>query len=297
MLKSRILNLYKTAKILTGIKNANRDYLILIALSGIGDVCYSLSVVEALKKETGKKLLFVTGQYTLSLRRYYSAIDKTITLTPDEERILKSFFTERPNHYIYNRFSQKISLFYCFPLTEVTYRRLSKNNSNYIDILSETFNIKQRKPTYPKIKKEENFIFPFDNPDKTVIINPYSNSLNFKSNEIFTKIIGSLKAKGYCVYTNISGNQTALHGTSELRCTLDELYLLSKEVKLFVSIRSGITDFCISSAGNFLVLYDNSWNGNFRKAYKLSSWKTESSVYEFDYSDTEQILNIIEKIC
>ena len=289
--------LFRVSEKIIRLKISHPDSILFIALSGIGDVCYSLSVLDKLKKERNKKVVLLTSEYTSYLGGCYASVDETVVLTPEEECAFRRVFNKADGIFVYNKISLKTGIFNCFPLTEKSYNKLKKENKSYIRILSEAVGKKDTKPAYPVVKSEIAAKVFFENPEKTVLINPGSNSLSFDNNDIFIKITDALISKGYTVYTNVVGDQKALPHTVQLRCSIEELYALSKEVKLFVSIRSGIVDFCISSGGSFLVLYDDSWNGDFKRAYTLHSWKTDSLIYELDYRDTDEILKTIDIHC
>lgn len=291
----RFIYFFKVIKKIFKLKTTYRNHLIIIAVSGIGDTCYGLSFLNELKKLMKKKALLLTTEYTSFLGECYKSVDKTITLKPDEASAFISFFNKSKNIFIYNKMSLKTGIVNCFPLTEKTYNLLNKKTMNYIEILSSSISeSKQLLPEYPCVKKEIFAEDYFENPDRTIIINPSSNSLKFNSNDIFIKIINVLKTKGYSVYTNVVGTQKPLPNTMKLNCSSKELYFLSQQTKLFISIRSGIIDFCISNGGNYLILYDNTWNGNFNKAYTLHSWKTNSRICEFNFKDTDEIIKKIE---
>ena len=288
-----------TKKVIS-LKRKNRDSLIFFALSGLGDVCYCLSVAKALKNQGGKKMVLFTNEYLYPLVRCYSFIDEVNVLSAEDIDLIKKASEEFSNVFVYNKLSKITGVFVCNPLTEDMYENLSKNSgeSNYIEILQKYVFSKPELLAYPVIEKSELNELDFNCHEKTVIINPFSNSLSLKDESVYSEIIGLLKSKGYTVYTNIINNQKPLCGTLELRCNLIELYNLSKRVKLFVSIRSGILDFCIGSGGKFLVLYNGDiWQGNFKKAYSLTGWKTDSAVFEFDCCQKEKIIEAINKIC
>lgn len=289
--------LFRVSEKIVRLKNSHPDSIIFIALSGIGDACYSFSVLDELKKERNRRVVLLTSEYTSYLGECYASVDETIVLTPEEENAFRRVFNRADGIFVYNKISLKAGIFNCFPLTEKSYSKLKKDNKSYIQILSEAVGRKDIKPAYPTVKSKitaEDF---FENPEKTVVINPGSNSLSFDNNDIFIKITDALISEGYTVYTNVVGDQKPLPHTVQLRCSIEELYALSKEVKLFVSIRSGIVDFCISSGGSFLVLYDDSWNGDFKRAYTLHSWKTDSLIYELDYRETDEILKTVDNHC
>jgi len=152
----------------------------------------------------------------------------------------------------------------------------SQINSTYIDflekgIIGEKFNI-----TYPvmsnKLLQKEK--------QKYIILNPYSNSMEIKNINVWDKIVEYARKEGYVVYTNTIKNQHEISGTIKMNCSFIEMYEKVKNAVMFVSIRSGIVDFTISTGTpHYIIYYDNNdkcLDYNMKAVYPLSQWRTGS---------------------
>ena len=137
----------------------------------------------------------------------------------------------------------------------------------------------------------------FDNEkNRIVIINPYSNSVRGFDLSVFEKIAENLKRRGYYVFTNVITGQQPIVGTAALNCSINELYNICKQIPLFVSVRSGIVDFCISSDVNLFILHFNKNKmllHDFYKVCQLSAWGKMNAT-EYFYDNDEHILNVFD---
>jgi hypothetical protein len=90
-------------------------------------------------------------------------------------------------------------------------------------------------------------------------------------------IITHLLTLGFRLYTNTPKNEAPISGTQSLSCSIEDLFFLSKKASLFISVRSGILDFIVSSGCPIIsLLNSNSQNIH----YPLSSWKTKDRIDE-----------------
>ena len=99
---------------------------------------------------------------------------------------------------------------------------------------------------------------------------------------------------GYVVFTNVVGQQEAVKGSHELRCSIYELYSIACQISLIVSVRSGIIDLLIPSGISMFVLYDTSDNF-MREAYRLDGWNSECKIHEAFIDTPDDIKSIPEK--
>lgn len=280
---------------LTSLKLHYKDSLVFIAASGIGDLCYALSFIEDIKAKTNKKVVALTREYTCEALSAFPAVDKIIIMKSKDADFFYNCELPEKMRPVFNGYSLKQGVFICTPLTEDIYDYIKNGKTNYIDILKESLaELEPTHITYPVVPDIDIGRFSFSDINKTVIINPYSNSLSVEKTDLFEKIAMLLNNKGYSVYTNTVGNQKAVEGTQRLECTLSELYNISGQCAAFISIRSGILDFMIGNGGRYISIYDTAWNNKFMEAYSLKGWNTESSVYEFLFSRENELLRFID---
>ncbi len=289
----------KAEAILSEVRCRYNGYLIFIAMSGIGDICYCLSAVEEIKRISGKKVLVITREYTSELLKFYNCVDEVIVLEDDDTKSFRALMSLQKEKSVFNKESMKSGLFFCHPLTEESYASIINKEKNYIDIIRKSIKTSGTDfpVTYPCVPEPMLEKFSFDDLSKAVIINPYSFSLDVDNSAIYGKIVSLLTAKGYTVYTNITEEQRPLDSTLPLKCSLQEIYHITKKARLFISIRSGIVDFSVSNNGTFIVLYNDEKSKWFRDAYSLDGWMTDSSIHEFDYKDEKAILDKINELC
>lgn len=284
---------------LSWIRYRYKEHLVFVALSGIGDICYCLSAIQEMKKNSQKKVLVITRKYTAELFSYYGDVDEVLVLNEKDAKAFQALTAMQKNKSVFNEKAKKSGLFFCHPLTEKTYKAINDKNKNYIDIIRNSVTVSETDfpVTYPIVPDVELEKFGFSYLSKTVIINPYSNSLEIHNPNLYKRMVSFLNDEGYQVYTNVTGNQKALEKTTPLICSLKELYHITQRAHLFISIRSGIVDFSINNNGKFIVLYNDETEGWFRDAYSLSGWKTQSVVYEFDHRENEEIMHKIKELC
>lgn len=295
----RNIRAYFATKKLRAFAKKYPDYIIFVATAGLGDICYALSYLDAMKAKTGKKVLVMVSSYAKELISFYKGIDLQYDLSKREYKLYKELPTTSLGQSVFNNRNVRSNIYTCeawcfFPfrtlrLLDVDFFQIIRR-ANY-ELLDDDLKI-----TYPVVPKCNLNYFNIVNWENTILINPHSNFLNTDP-EIFDTIVQILHNKGYDVYTNVSSVYgKILDGTKPLQCNLIELFNILKRIKLFVSVRSGILDFSISSGGNYLVIYDWEEDGLFRKAYNLNDWKTNSIVTEFDNHQKSEIYRFVESL-
>ena len=273
-----------------------REYTVFFALSGIGDICYCFYALNSIKAFHKKKIAVFTKPQYSEFINCFKEIDEVVLL---EDDLIDVFcMLENEEEFSFSDcFDTSKHIFYCSALKEETYRQLflEKGNVNLNKLIQLECekHIKPFKPTFPEV--EEKNITSVSPDSKTIIINPYSNSMKLESLEPFQKIADNLNKKGYTLYTNVLKDQAELNGTKRLECSLSEFYNLCKKVGAVISIRSGIIDSCVGSGAEFIVLYKDMWNGLFKKAYSLEGWGSQSNIIELDLSD-EKLYEKIDNI-
>lgn len=280
------------------IQDQNREYVIFVAVQKLGDICYHFAFLNAIKNNTGKKILVMTTPYAKELVSFYPEIDKIIYI---EKRKVKGFTSLNFSRYIrkaFNNENVRNNLYTCNHWAYYPFRIMHLSGVNYFDILrSINYEIeKDVRLTYPTVPECDLSKYGIMDWNKIIIINPYSNFLNTDMS-LFLSISNLLIDKGYIVFTNTSSvYNKILPNTRPLSCNLQELYYITKYAKLFVSVRTGLLDFTISNCGRYLVIYDYDGIGLFKKAYCLNDWGTQSDVVEYESNQAEEIMSFIDSI-
>ena len=109
--------------------------------------------------------------------------------------------------------------------------------------------------------------------------------------ELWEMIADNLFLRGYIVYTNVMKHQKEVKDTKRLECSIIELYNICNEIPLFVSVRSGIIDFTISSRCDKVVIWymDSSISlKSLKNICNLDAWGITNvySIYHINKQDT-----------
>ncbi len=279
-------------------QNNYPDYLIFVAVEGLGDICYHMAFLKTLKEKFQKKIIVVCNPYSQLLVSLYPEVDKIIKLNKKRGKSYKIFTKSSFALQIYNNFNNRSNVYSCGHWQYYPFRVMHIPGVTLFDVIKcINYEIEDEMiMTYPQVPECDLTRFGIRDWNKTIIINPHSNFLN-TDYSIFQEIALKLVNKGYDVFTNVSSLYNApIEGTRALRCTLIELYNIVKRIRYFISVRSGILDFTVNSGGSFLVIYDYEENGLFKKAYSLTDWKTNSKIQEYESNQKELILKYVDTL-
>ena len=280
------------------IRRKNSDSIIFVATSGLGDICYALSYISALKKANNKKVLVVCSPYAKELLTFYPDIDEIICLTDKQTKYFKPLGNTFLARFHFNNKNNRIPVYTCDAWSFLPMRVVNLPNINFFDIINYV-NYELRgvgEIQYPIVPECDIEKFHIINWEKTIVINPHSNFLNTNSS-IFKKSASLLVAKGYQVFTNVSScYDKPIEGTAPLVCNLQEFYNIVKRIKCLISVRSGLLDYAVNCGGDFLVIYNKDNDGLFKKVYSLNYWKGRSLITEFDSDQEGEIYAYIERL-
>lgn len=96
------------------------------------------------------------------------------------------------------------------------------------------------------------------NLEKFVFISPEAQSCEMLNEDFWFELISQIKAKGYDVFMNLTGENFKLRNTSiykTCRLTFAEAFALARLSKKIISLRSGLTEFLIQTGVPMDVLY------------------------------------------
>ncbi len=266
-----------------------RNQIILLPNSAIGDTLYILSFLDSIEewaKKNNKEIIFFLSNRYKDIFESFSKPSMKIRI-----RFLKHLgfvhvfllMAERcKDHSLLNRFSRNKKIFLPIPnvykdnFVHISKPKGVRHQLAHILGIPLTPVSLHNLPAVP-VKSIADFE---KNKDKICVLNPYSYSM-YTSLPLFEKLAEELKKNGYIVYTNIVMGQKVIEGTFALDCDLSELYSISKQIPLIVSLRSGILDYLIPSDINMFVVY-NRWKVSFiqDEDYSLEEWQPKGFVYE-----------------
>ena len=275
------------------------DYIIFVAVQGIGDICYHFAYLRELKHRFNKKILVVSSSYSKELVSFYPEIDKLIYLSPKQSLYCKLLSYPHFACRLFNNGNTRNSIYTCNHWLFYSYRIMNIPNVTYLDVLrvvNYELGYDKFELTFPKVPDCDISHLGINDFEKTIILNPYSNSMILEE-EIFTNICLILQKKGYKVFTNVTPRfNKAIEGSKPILCSLNEFYTIVKKVKLVISIRSGLLDFAISAGGRMLVIYNVENSEQFRKAYCLNDWNTDSDIKEICNDQTELLYDFVNEL-
>lgn len=92
---------------------------------------------------------------------------------------------------------------------------------------------------------------------KTVILNPYANTILGKVSDQFWMLLASrLEKEGYFVYTDCGkGDKEAVPGTKAMTASLPELYYICKNIAGYIGLRSGLLDYVFFTGCRVVAVY------------------------------------------
>lgn len=283
------------------------DYIIFNGQCMIGDLCYALCYLDALKKESGKKAAVLTNGYTKGIAACFSGVDRIVTFTENE----RFAWIQLAGLHLPNGFNaMSADGAEPFHLIDWNIRAdVERDGSGLRDAsLPEMHRVFQyRLPetaemTYPDeaLIAEQASLSSYEPFRNAVILNPYALSMPIEGMMPFMEqLAAEWSGRGYTVYTNVVGEQECVRGTLPLRCSVYDFYFAAKVSACVVSARTGLLDFCIHNGARYLTLYKDAWDGRFFPMYTLEAWKTKSRICEMivpDTLDTEFLKKVNEAV-
>ena len=90
---------------------------------------------------------------------------------------------------------------------------------------------------------------------KAVVLSPYAKSVTTLPDNIWKDIVAGYAARGYQLFTNVSGDEEPLTGTIALRADLCEMKSILERAGTFIGIRSGLCDVVRTASCRKIALY------------------------------------------
>lgn len=266
-----------------------KNQVVLAPTSAIGDLLYLLSFLQSMDawtKEKDKKILFyVSDRYRNILETFDKPNSRIEFVFLKHCGFMHLFLLMTggcKNHPKLNAFSKKSGILMPIPnICNSFFEKNTKPNGTrrqLSTILSMPLTpISLHNLASVPVKNIELFE---QLKHRICILNPYSYSM-YTPKSLFDELASELKRWNFIVYTNIVGEQKEIEGTIPLRCDLQELYSIAKEIPLIVSLRSGILDFLIPSRINMFVVYGKWKFDNIQDAdYTIEEWSPQAKLCE-----------------
>ena len=272
-----------------------QDDVYVILPSLIGDFCYAMAYMRDFcrqKQDEGKTVTVFLLEARKPMLELWTNNFKTVFFPKGSKeygRIANIICHKETVFY-----AQKYNIYATVPWYAIPHN--GKNLRNGFDILrNDMLQIgNDAAIEYPKVPKVKVKAIPdFElRKGRVVVMNPYSNSMGYMDITIYEEMASILRKKGYEVYTNVVGDQQPVKGSQPLDCPIFELYNICNEIPLFISIRSGIIDFCVSAKCKLFIIsfgLRKFMTNDFYYTYELKYWQT-GNVTEFIHKSKEDTL-------
>lgn len=266
------------------IKKKSANTIEVIMGFGIGDALFCAAYLKSLKaSSTARYLKFIAPKRLAPILKTYSFVDKYQFVSSYGKKM------QRLNYILHDDALKAEALRYgiytSLPTKKQPGGMLEYFREN-VYRLSDALNIEFHNVSCGKVTAIKDFD---TNYKKIVVLNPYSNSISLKMGEdelfCFEKVCLFLSERGFSVYTNVIKDQKPVKGSTELRCSLTELYSIASKIPFIVSVRSGILDFIVKTNISMFILYDGEIG---KSTYSMKQWECNGIYEELLFSDWEK---------
>ncbi len=146
------------------------------------------------------------------------------------------------------------------------------------------------KMQYPEIPhiNIKNLVEKYDiKKNKTVLLNPFANSIKCDVFELFGEITDILVRNGYSVFTLTSNEKDIpIRGTQPLQCNLVEAYWLAEYCGTIIALRSGFLDLMVFAKCKIVSVVDKNYGP--KDFYQLEKWGVNQDCYTVEYGNNDQ---------
>jgi hypothetical protein len=255
------------------------DYYFLFDIAQLGDTCYAASLLGPFKKKHPQARLIAFTSYGERLAKYWPYFFRI--------KNIKSSF-DKSRYYAYMRYSKKNAhIINPHPVILAPENHAGPLLSSLLanaGILLHSGDISSI--TFPSVPVLEKSTLPAIQ-EKTIIVNLASSTLSIPTlMDAVGRTLEQAVAQGYSVRFNCPKNGMPYMFEGQdcaLPTDLDQLYNLcqSGKVACFVSVRSGICDFLVSSGCPIFCIYpDDSFGAKLQKYQSLAFWGCPALVEE-----------------
>ena len=254
------------------LRDMSCDEVILCPYNALGDVYYAMSYLPYfLKREKWENVLIaVTSEGCRKVAAMFGH-EKIMTLDQDTMDLVTVASYLNNNDRVFTPHHDR-------PYFNTAWKMLGENGSTIEDIYrSKIFGLDQATKGYePLVLKK------YDNKDdiivegKTVILAPYAKSVILLPEEYWESIAEKYLAKGYCVLTNVMGEEKPIKGTKAFNALLDEMISAVEMAGAFIGIRSGLCDVIKTAKCRKTVIfpdcYYSSTDKKISEVFALDGW-------------------------
>ncbi|MBI9096773.1 MAG: hypothetical protein JEY71_18100 [Sphaerochaeta sp.] len=264
----------------------------------IGDVCYSLSLIDSFCKE--KKALNVVVIWSGKFKELYDSFDIKclFRMSSENQRRLQIYLLKSQTG---KKLIENGRLVVTYTSFFMNSEEQESNEITVMDLLkTKSFRIsKDSLIHFPSINRNGvgNVIQSLNiKKHRTVFINPFALSMSVPVS-FFQKIAKRLAEHGYDVVSNMrKEDDVPINGTKGVFLSLNDSFCLMEYCGYTVGVRSGFYDFSISAKCSFHIIYEQEYK--MKKAYSLKAWNSVHPLREYVYKtdvENELIEDIISQ--
>ncbi len=125
--------------------------------------------------------------------------------------------------------------------------------------------------------------------NKSVLLNPYANSVRCDIFGLFEKIAEILKKDGFRVFTLTSSErELGIKGTQSLQCDLVEAYWLAEYCGTIIALRSGFLDLMVFAHCKIISIVDKDYGA--KDFFQLEKWEVNPDCFTIEYENNDQVV-------
>jgi hypothetical protein len=280
-------------KIADRLISKNKGKQMIFTGHGIGDVCVELAYAAEYKKTHGiEHLAVITHNKNHALYTYFGqgvgGYDSLIELSYNDINALLKFY-KSDYGLVYRRKHPEILCAYCTAYVRSdfivgnTYIRLSDIEKAIYHIPKDTqpcrINKIDQKEWIQQLIKKEKII-----EGKTVLLNPYADSVKGVPMGLFEVLADELKKMGFKAVTGVHDGQLPVPGTEGIDFPLEKTISLAEACGYVIGARSGFLDLCSFADAKIIAVEHDSYI--LLDFYRLEDlWPQNKNIKSFIYKE------------
>lgn len=276
----------------------NHGKNMIFTLENVGDQCMELAYAKSYKEYNNiKHLAVITSKPEHAVFKYFEGqFDSLVKVKKSDFDALLLFYKSDLGQIFRKKHNEILCAYYtAFARNDLLlwnkYIRLSDLEKAIYRIPRETMPCKI-KPLDNRAWIEELINNGTIRPGKTILLNPYANSMNGVSDDFWVNLAKLLRNKGYNILTGVCGSQKAINGTVAINFPLERTVSLVEACGWVIGLRSGFLDLCALSSTKIVVIENDTYH--LTDACNLEYWWPQNkNIWSLRYNDEE---NMLEKV-
>ena len=288
-------------------KHSNKA--IIINWYHIGDICYTMAYMrEFVRQYKVKKVVIFAKGKAKGIADSYNISELDIDEEYDNKDMhnITAFFLTRPGRAYYRKLNAEGKIYNLMDwfYTDGRCELYRIPDLHWLDLIKYVgLNLKKESLLeHPHINEVniDNIIKKYNiNNSKSILLNPYTQTVSRLSDDFWKKIVQRIKALGFQVFTSTDNiNQEPIEGSVGITTTLEESYYLAEQCRAVIGLRSGWFDYISGSKAKILCVYniESKLGGYMKYAWSLKGWgKNDAIEFYYEHSNEDKIIDEIIK--